>query len=72
MTTTLTPSDTELTAADRCDRCSAQALVRAIMPGGGDLMFCGHHAKQYDASLRKVGVRIIDASTDAQATDRAH
>jgi len=42
------------------------------MPGGGDLMFCGHHAKQYDASLRKVGVRIIDASTDAQATDRAH
>lgn len=33
------------------------------MPGGGDLIFCSHHAKQYEVSLLKVGVRIIDAST---------
>ncbi|MEP6695625.1 MAG: hypothetical protein ABJA34_01965 [Pseudonocardiales bacterium] len=65
MTPTLTPSDTELTAADRCDRCSAQARVRAIMPGGSDLIFCSHHAKQYEASLLKVGVRIIESSASA-------
>jgi len=67
LTTTLTPSDTELTAADRCDRCSAQAQVRAIMPGGGDLIFCSHHARKYEASLLKVGVRIIDPSTNAES-----
>jgi hypothetical protein len=63
LTTTLTPSDAELTAADRCDRCSAQARVRAIMPGGGDLVFCNHHAKQYEEHLRKVAVRVIESST---------
>lgn len=62
LSTTLTPSDApQLTAADRCDRCSAQAYVRAIMPGGGDLIFCNHHAKQYEEHLRKVAVRIIDS-----------
>ncbi|MDP9219776.1 MAG: hypothetical protein M3P23_04455 [Actinomycetota bacterium] len=71
MTTTLTPSDTELTAADRCDRCSAQARVRAIMPRGGDLIFCSHHAKQYEANLRKVGVRIVEASTTSDAGSSA-
>lgn len=69
MSPTLTPPDaTELQAADRCDRCSAQARVRAILPGGGDLMFCGHHAKKYDEHLRKVAVRIID-ETSALKTD---
>ncbi|MGB9378513.1 MAG: hypothetical protein WCB04_13480 [Mycobacteriales bacterium] len=60
MSTTLTPT-TELTAADRCDRCSAQARVRAILPGGSDLMFCNHHAQQYEEQLRKVAVRIIES-----------
>ena len=32
------------------------------MPGGGDLVFCSHHAKQYDEHLRKIAVRIIDQS----------
>jgi len=31
------------------------------MPGGGDLIFCNHHAKQYEEHLRKVAVRIIDS-----------
>ena len=64
MSTTLTPADaTELTAADRCDRCSAQARVRAIMPGGGDLIFCNHHAQQYEEQLRKIAVRIIESTS---------
>ncbi len=32
------------------------------MPDGGDLVFCRHHAKQYDERLRRIAVRIIDES----------
>jgi hypothetical protein len=32
-------------ALDRCDRCPARALVRAQFLNG-DLLFCGHHAKE--------------------------
>ena len=31
-----------LGAKDRCDRCSAEALVQ-VTGISGDLMFCGHH-----------------------------
>lgn len=31
------------------------------MPGGSDLMFCNHHAQQYEEQLRKVAVRIIES-----------
>src|SRR5690606_27884370 len=37
-TTTTAP----LTAADRCDRCNAQAYVRVVL-SVGELLFCGHH-----------------------------
>lgn len=37
---------------DRCDRCGARAQVRAVLPSGLDLLFCGHHAREYDAALR--------------------
>ena len=32
-----------LTAMDRCDRCGAQAYVRALLPNGLELLFCAHH-----------------------------
>jgi hypothetical protein len=32
----------QLSPLDRCDRCSAEALVR-VTGISGDLMFCGHH-----------------------------
>ena len=35
-----------LTAADRCDRCGAQAYVRVVLEGGLELLFCGHHYNQ--------------------------
>ena len=41
-----------LTAADRCDRCGAQALVRATMASGAELLFCAHHGREYEAGLR--------------------
>lgn len=31
-----------LTASDRCDRCSAEALV-LVRGINGELLFCGHH-----------------------------
>ncbi|WP_434994639.1 DUF7455 domain-containing protein [Arthrobacter sp. Ld5] len=43
----------ELTALDRCDRCGAQAYVRAVLQSsGGELLFCGHHARAVEANLK--------------------
>jgi hypothetical protein len=56
----LTLSTAELTAVDRCDRCGAQAYVRALLPSGSDLLFCGHHGKEYSAGLRAVSANISD------------
>jgi hypothetical protein len=42
---------TPLTAADRCDRCSAQAYVRATLHAGGELLFCAHHGRQHIPAL---------------------
>jgi hypothetical protein len=52
MNTTLARPD--LTAADRCDRCGAAASVRAILPSGGELLFCGHHARKHTERLREI------------------
>ncbi|TQJ01106.1 DUF7455 domain-containing protein [Amycolatopsis cihanbeyliensis] len=43
----------ELTAADRCDRCGAAAQVRAILRTGGELLFCGHHGREYESKLKE-------------------
>ena len=46
-----------LTAADRCDRCGAQAYVRVVLPGGGELLFCAHH---YNANSEALTSKAID------------
>ena len=48
-----------LTEADRCDRCGAQAYVEVEL-AEGELLFCGHHARQYADRLREVAVLIHD------------
>ena len=48
-----------LTAADRCDRCGAQARVRVVL-ATGDLLFCAHHAKAYEDKLRASAVEYLD------------
>jgi hypothetical protein len=48
-----------LTAADRCDRCGAQAYVRVVL-ASGDLLFCGHHAKAYEDKLKQTAVDWVD------------
>jgi len=50
VTTALAPS---LTAADRCDRCGAQAYVRARLNAGGELLFCAHHGREHLPKLRE-------------------
>ena len=51
---------TPLNAVDRCDRCGAQAYVRATLLSGLELLFCGHHAKEYADKLKKVSTSIQD------------
>lgn len=55
--TTALASPPALTALDRCDRCGAQALVRATL-AHGDLLFCGHHARQHSEALARVAVAV--------------
>lgn len=40
-----------LTAHDRCDRCGAQAYVRAKILAGGELLFCAHHGTEHQSVL---------------------
>jgi hypothetical protein len=55
-----------LTAADRCDRCGAQAYLRARLASGGELLFCAHHSREHLSKLSNVAVDILDE------TDRLH
>ncbi len=47
-----------LTTADRCDRCGAAAKIRALLPSGGELLFCGHHGRAHEAKLRELSADI--------------
>jgi hypothetical protein len=49
----------QLTAQDRCDACSAAAQVIVTFLNG-ELMFCGHHAKNKADSLKLKSVNIFD------------
>lgn len=44
---------------DRCDRCNAVAKVEFVLLNGV-LLFCGHHAKEYGSSLKKVALTVKD------------
>ncbi|MFN2517670.1 MAG: hypothetical protein ABR604_01310 [Jatrophihabitantaceae bacterium] len=51
-----------LTATDRCDRCGAQAYVRATLVSGSELLFCAHHWHDNEVRLRAIGATIHDES----------
>jgi hypothetical protein len=51
-----------LSAADRCDRCGAQAYVRVTLTSGFDLLFCAHHSKEHADKLKQVALEIHDES----------
>ena len=60
MTENLLLTSTPLNALDRCDRCGAQAYLRAVMSNGFELLFCAHHAKKYQDGLASAAARIDD------------
>ncbi len=45
------------TALDRCDRCGAQAMARAIL-SKGLLLFCNHHMNKYRHGLHEANAII--------------
>ena len=51
---------TPLTAADRCDRCSAAARIRTVLPSGLELLFCRHHYNEFGTGLRAQGAAVYD------------
>lgn len=59
----------EFTAADRCDRCGAQALVLAQHSGtGSEFLFCGHHIREHKDKLREDGYEL---TADGVLTEQA-
>ena len=60
MTPTLTPPAGSVAgpaADERCDRCNAAGKLRLTLAGGGELVFCGHHANKYANDLVKIAVQ---------------
>jgi len=49
----------ELTVADRCDACGAQAYVRVTL-ATGELLFCAHHANDNKEKLQPVALKWQD------------
>lgn len=43
----------QLTAADRCDSCGAQAYIRVVVTNG-ELLFCAHHGKKHQEKLSAI------------------
>ncbi len=62
--TTLTTEP--LTAADRCDRCGAQAYVRVVLPVG-ELLFCGHHSREHAPAYTDVATHVQDETDKLMA-----
>ena len=78
MTPTLTPppeAPAPPVAEERCDRCNAAGKLRIVLAGGGDLVFCGHHANRFAPQLLKLAVDVASAPdfewrrSDATADD---
>lgn len=44
---------------DRCDSCSAEALVW-VNGVAGELLFCGHHYNKHEEKLKDYAFEIVD------------
>ena len=70
--TTAVATSSALSAADRCDRCGAQAYLRVELQSGGELLFCAHHAREHGDKLREIAVTVHDETgklVDAPASE---
>jgi hypothetical protein len=48
-----------LTVSDRCDRCSARAVVETMTLNGGSLHWCSHHYGVSEVALLNAGGTIV-------------
>ncbi|MCX6395314.1 MAG: hypothetical protein NTV23_02385 [Propionibacteriales bacterium] len=71
MNTATAPSETPLTAVDRCDRCGAQAYLRVSLQAGGELLFCAHHAREHGDKLREIASHVHDETSKLADTPSA-
>ena len=71
VTTAVAPSSAALTAADRCDRCGAQAYLRVELQSGGELLFCAHHAREHGEKLKEIAVTLVDETDKLTDTPSA-
>jgi hypothetical protein len=55
-----------LAVTDRCDRCGAQAFVRAVF-AHGELTFCGHHGRELRSALAVQALVVEDATDQINA-----
>ena len=60
VTTAVAPAAPQLSAADRCDRCGAQAYLRVELQSGGELLFCAHHAREHGDKLKEIAATFVD------------
>lgn len=67
MTTAVAPI-AALSAADRCDRCGAQAYLRVELQTGGELLFCAHHAREHGDKLRQIAAHVTDETNKLHET----
>jgi hypothetical protein len=51
--------DRDLTAADRCDACGAQAYIRVTL-STGQLYFCAHHGNENKQKLEAIALNWHD------------
>jgi len=68
VTTAVAPSTAALSAADRCDRCGAQAYLRVELQSGGELLFCAHHAREHGDKLKEIAASVVDETHKLSST----
>ena len=66
--TTAVATSSALAAADRCDRCGAQAYLRVELQSGGELLFCAHHAREHGDKLREIAAHVVDETGKLRET----
>jgi hypothetical protein len=57
--TTSVDTHKPLNISDRCDKCGAQAMIRATL-ANGELYFCGHHGRNIGSKLVGQSLAVFD------------
>ena len=57
--TTSVDTHKPLNISDRCDKCGAQAMIRATF-ANGELYFCGHHGRNIGSKLVGQSLVVFD------------